>query len=89
MYTARTEAGLTIEQAAMLARSLLSPDLSWGPGRETIRRLEDGPSTEDSVEVPFLMALAKVYRVPLEDLSGLAYERAQMLVRLGIALGID
>lgn len=90
MYKARMDAGLSLDQAAAQTRALLSDDMSWGPGKETIRRLENGPSTDVTASVAFfIVALAKVYGVKLVDLSGELHDRIATIMRLAVDVGVD
>ena len=80
MARSREHANLRLDDAAVFARQYLAS--SWGVSRETIRRYENGDTTEDKVDPTFLAALAKVYGVKLDDLSPSAAARLRSITAL-------
>lgn len=67
MYEARTAAGLPLDEAAVHVRTLLSS--TFGPSRETLRRYEDGTTTEDRADPLLVAAAAHLYGVDVDWLS--------------------
>lgn len=72
---ARQNAGMPLDVASVYVRELLGSD--WGLSRETLRRYEDGTTTEDRADPLVVAALADLYGVPLEWLSASVADRME------------
>jgi transcriptional regulator with XRE-family HTH domain len=76
----RKKAQLSLIEAAYRIRAVL-PESEWR-SYQAIHRIETGEVNEEDASPAFLAALAKVYDVPLEDLSPLAAHSRQRLLTL-------
>lgn len=74
---ARLAAGISsTDRAASRLRDLL-PDTLPEPSGEKLRRLEIGRIAEGQLEWEIVVALAKLYRVPVADLSPEAFKASE------------
>lgn len=72
LIAARHKAGIPLDVASVRVRDMIGS--SFGPSRETIRRYEDGTTTEERADAVVIAALAALYNVPLRQLSPRCYD---------------
>lgn len=86
MKAARTDSGLSLVEAAYEIRTWL-PEADW-VGYDVIRRLEAGTTPEAKADPALMAALARVYDVPVADLSEVAAKGLAKLRHLVSAAGM-